>query len=82
MFSPASSQKEVFDKVAKPLVSDVLNGKNGLLFAYGVTGSGKTHSMQVNILCSLCTVNCVRVILLGYCVMSDAGKYSLLFVYC
>ncbi|XP_076070028.1 kinesin family member pavarotti isoform X2 [Oratosquilla oratoria] len=40
-----SIQKEVFDSVAKPLVVDVLNGKNGLLFAYGVTGSGKTYTM-------------------------------------
>nr|XP_027230182.1 kinesin-like protein KIF23 isoform X1 [Penaeus vannamei] len=46
VFNPDSSQKDVFDYVAKPLVSDVLRGKNGLLFAYGVTGSGKTHTMQ------------------------------------
>jgi hypothetical protein len=24
----------------------LLHGKNGLLFAYGVTGSGKTHTMN------------------------------------
>lgn len=47
VFKPDSTQKDVFDYVAKPLVSDVLRGKNGLLFAYGVTGSGKTHTMQV-----------------------------------
>ena len=29
-----------------PLVRDLLNEKNGLLFTYGVTGSGKTHTMQ------------------------------------
>ncbi len=29
-----------------PLVEDLLLGKNGLLFTYGVTGSGKTHTMQ------------------------------------
>ena len=34
--------------MAKPLVRDVLNGKNGLLFTYGVTGSGKTFSMMGN----------------------------------
>ena len=47
VFGPNTSQKDLFDTVAKPLVSDVLRGKNGLLFAYGVTGSGKTYTMQV-----------------------------------
>uniref|UniRef100_A0A8V5H6Z5 Kinesin-like protein n=1 Tax=Melopsittacus undulatus TaxID=13146 RepID=A0A8V5H6Z5_MELUD len=35
----------LFDVVAKPLVEDLIRGKNGLLFTYGVTGSGKTHTM-------------------------------------
>ncbi|NXX18554.1 KIF23 protein, partial [Podargus strigoides] len=38
-------QKKLFDVVAKPLVEDLIHGKNGLLFTYGVTGSGKTHTM-------------------------------------
>ncbi|XP_071535053.1 kinesin-like protein KIF23 isoform X2 [Panulirus ornatus] len=46
VFGPDVSQKDLFDRTAKPLVSDVLNGKNGLLFAYGVTGSGKTFTME------------------------------------
>lgn len=29
-----------------PLVRDLLMGRNGLLFTYGVTGSGKTYTMQ------------------------------------
>lgn len=36
----------MFEKVGLPLVSDLVQGKNGLLFTYGVTGSGKTHTMQ------------------------------------
>ncbi|MEQ2180581.1 hypothetical protein GOODEAATRI_002632 [Goodea atripinnis] len=36
---------ELFEHVAKPLVVDLINGKNGLLFTYGVTGSGKTFTM-------------------------------------
>ena len=32
-------------QVALGLVKDLLQGKNGLLFTYGVTGSGKTHTM-------------------------------------
>nr|XP_020659350.1 kinesin-like protein KIF23 isoform X4 [Pogona vitticeps] len=39
------TQKNVFEAVAKPLVEDLIRGKNGLLFTYGVTGSGKTHTM-------------------------------------
>ncbi|KAJ8896649.1 hypothetical protein PR048_001993 [Dryococelus australis] len=30
---------------AQPLVSDVLGGFNATVFAYGATGSGKTHTM-------------------------------------
>nr|CAD7567848.1 unnamed protein product [Timema californicum] len=45
VFSESSQQKEVFDMVALPLVDDLIQGKNGLLFTYGVTGSGKTYTM-------------------------------------
>lgn len=37
-----------YQKVALRLVKDLLQGKNGLLFTYGVTGSGKTHTMTGN----------------------------------
>ncbi|RXG67805.1 Kinesin-like protein KIF23 [Armadillidium vulgare] len=46
VFASDASQKEVFDHVAKPLIGDLLNGKNGLLFVYGITGSGKTYTME------------------------------------
>ncbi|XP_067327479.1 kinesin-like protein KIF23 isoform X6 [Anolis sagrei] len=45
VFGTTSVQKKVFDVVARPLVEDLIHGKNGLLFTYGVTGSGKTHTM-------------------------------------
>ncbi|XP_029430871.1 kinesin-like protein KIF23 isoform X2 [Rhinatrema bivittatum] len=45
VFGTVVTQKELFDVVAKPLVEDVIHGRNGLLFTYGVTGSGKTHTM-------------------------------------
>ncbi|XP_025966523.2 kinesin-like protein KIF23 isoform X9 [Dromaius novaehollandiae] len=45
VFGTLVVQKELFDVVAKPLVEDLIRGKNGLLFTYGVTGSGKTHTM-------------------------------------
>ncbi|GAB0091223.1 hypothetical protein DMENIID0001_060370 [Sergentomyia squamirostris] len=38
-------KKDVFDLVAKPLVEALIRGTNGVLFAYGVTGSGKTYTM-------------------------------------
>ncbi|XP_072291632.1 kinesin-like protein KIF23 isoform X2 [Eucyclogobius newberryi] len=45
VFGVSVSQKELFEYVAKPLVEDLMSGKNGLLFTYGVTGSGKTFTM-------------------------------------
>ncbi|XP_028922405.1 kinesin-like protein KIF23 isoform X2 [Ornithorhynchus anatinus] len=45
VFGTLVTQKELFDVVACPLVDDLIHGKNGLLFTYGVTGSGKTHTM-------------------------------------
>ncbi|XP_056664902.1 kinesin-like protein KIF23 isoform X7 [Monodelphis domestica] len=45
VFGTLTTQKELFDVVANPLVDDLVHGKNGLLFTYGVTGSGKTHTM-------------------------------------
>ncbi|XP_053319559.1 kinesin-like protein KIF23 isoform X1 [Spea bombifrons] len=45
VFGTQITQKELFDVVAKPLVEDLIHGRNGLLFTYGVTGSGKTHTM-------------------------------------
>ncbi|XP_020837911.1 kinesin-like protein KIF23 isoform X4 [Phascolarctos cinereus] len=45
VFGTLTTQKELFDVVANPLVDDLIHGKNGLLFTYGVTGSGKTHTM-------------------------------------
>ncbi|KAG8201735.1 hypothetical protein JTE90_012795 [Oedothorax gibbosus] len=45
VFNESTSQKELFDRVACPLVQDLLNGSNGLLFTYGITSSGKTYTM-------------------------------------
>lgn len=46
IFPPATSQPEFFTKTTLPLVKDVLEGQSGLLFAYGVTNSGKTYTIQ------------------------------------
>uniref|UniRef100_A0A8B9KS34 Kinesin-like protein n=1 Tax=Astyanax mexicanus TaxID=7994 RepID=A0A8B9KS34_ASTMX len=45
VFGIKTTQRELFEDVAKPLVDDLIHCKNGLLFTYGVTGSGKTHTM-------------------------------------
>ncbi|XP_076654746.1 kinesin-like protein KIF23 [Halictus rubicundus] len=48
VFCPNTPQKDVFELVALPLVKNLINGKNSLLFTYGVTGSGKTYTMSGN----------------------------------
>ncbi|MES1921653.1 hypothetical protein MHBO_003183 [Bonamia ostreae] len=48
VFSPEDSTKTVYDKMAKSAVIDALNGYNATIFAYGATGSGKTHTMIGN----------------------------------
>uniref|UniRef100_H2YQY4 Kinesin-like protein n=1 Tax=Ciona savignyi TaxID=51511 RepID=H2YQY4_CIOSA len=45
VFDSNVSQKRLFDCVAQTMVDDLVRGKNGLLFTYGVTSSGKTYTM-------------------------------------
>ena len=45
VYKADTCQKDVFNQLCLPLVHDLLHGKNGLLFAYGITNSGKTHTM-------------------------------------
>lgn len=46
VFPPDTTQSDFFAKTTLPLVQDVLQGQNGLLFTYGVTNSGKTYTVQ------------------------------------
>ncbi|KIJ68715.1 hypothetical protein HYDPIDRAFT_106954 [Hydnomerulius pinastri MD-312] len=46
IFLPLTQQPDFFAKTTLPLVRDLLDGQNGLLFAYGVTNSGKTYTIQ------------------------------------
>ncbi len=41
IFGPESTQVEVFQDTALPLIQDVLSGYNATIFAYGQTGTGK-----------------------------------------
>lgn len=45
VYAPGSTQSDVFRDVA-PLAQSVVEGYNACIFAYGITGSGKTHTMQ------------------------------------
>lgn len=45
VFDDTFTQSSLFRVVGLPLVDDLLRGRNGLLFTYGITGSGKTHTM-------------------------------------
>lgn len=45
VFDENAQQNDVFDAMLRPIVSDVLQGYNCTLFAYGSSGSGKTHTM-------------------------------------
>jgi len=46
IFQPTAQQSGFFVKTTLPLVKGLLDGEDGLLFAYGVTNSGKTYTMQ------------------------------------
>jgi hypothetical protein len=41
-----STQQDIYEETVRPLVSSVLDGFNGTIFAYGQTGTGKTYTME------------------------------------
>ncbi len=46
VFGPNASQQDVYEGVVEPIVDEVLQGYNCTVFAYGQTGTGKTHTME------------------------------------
>ncbi|KAG9634509.1 kinesin-domain-containing protein, partial [Aureobasidium melanogenum] len=46
VFSPHDQNARVYESAAKRLVRRVMEGYHGTVFAYGMTGTGKTFSMQ------------------------------------
>ncbi|KXZ45586.1 hypothetical protein GPECTOR_53g79 [Gonium pectorale] len=46
VFGPDADNQSVASALALPLVGPALEGINGTIFAYGVTSSGKTHTMM------------------------------------
>jgi kinesin family member 11 len=49
VFGTYSRQEEVFDSIVRPIVDETLSGFNCTIFAYGQTGTGKTHTMEGDI---------------------------------
>ncbi|XP_073307711.1 kinesin-like protein KIN-7D, mitochondrial [Primulina huaijiensis] len=46
VFGPDTATPDVYDIAARPVVKAAMEGVNGTVFAYGVTSSGKTHTMH------------------------------------
>ncbi|XP_058213223.1 kinesin-like protein KIN-7D, mitochondrial [Rhododendron vialii] len=46
VFGQSTMSHEVYDVAARPVVKAAMEGVNGTVFAYGVTSSGKTHTMH------------------------------------
>ncbi|XP_042002827.1 kinesin-like protein KIN-7D, mitochondrial isoform X3 [Salvia splendens] len=46
VFGPDTITEEVYGVAARPVVKSAMEGINGTVFAYGVTSSGKTHTMH------------------------------------
>ncbi|CDO71222.1 hypothetical protein BN946_scf184863.g18 [Trametes cinnabarina] len=46
VFGPEADQASIYNDVVHPMLEEVLMGYNCTLFAYGQTGTGKTHTMQ------------------------------------
>ena len=46
VFTSFSTQREVFEQTLAPVIGDVLSGYESTVFAYGQTGTGKTHTME------------------------------------
>eukprot|EP00939_MAST-03C_sp_MAST-3C-sp1_P003858 g3858.t1 len=46
VFSEDATQEEVYRRIAEPIEEDVIEGFSCVIFAYGQTGTGKTHTME------------------------------------
>ncbi|TDG97088.1 hypothetical protein EPR50_G00222430 [Perca flavescens] len=46
IFGPEMTQSELFEDTVKSQMCDFLEGKNALIFSYGVTNAGKTYTIQ------------------------------------
>jgi kinesin family protein 11 len=49
VFGSFTTQEEIFEQTLAPVIGDVLSGFESTVFAYGQTGTGKTHTMEGDI---------------------------------
>lgn len=49
VYDETLTQERIFNETSLPIVESVLQGYNGTIFAYGQTGTGKTHTMEGDI---------------------------------
>ncbi|CAK4091074.1 unnamed protein product [Aphanomyces euteiches] len=45
VFKAETTQRELFEQTTDSIIQEAFDGKNGLVFAYGVTNSGKTYTI-------------------------------------
>lgn len=45
VFGSEASQETIFQQIGLPKIDSLLKGQNGLIFAYGATGSGKSYTV-------------------------------------
>ncbi|KAH7281406.1 hypothetical protein KP509_36G046100 [Ceratopteris richardii] len=80
-----SSQKRVYEVVAKPVLESVLEGYNGTVMAYGQTGTGKTFTLgrlgEEDIADRGIMVRAMEDILAGICPEQDSVTVSYLQLY-
>ncbi|SCU82620.1 LADA_0C06832g1_1 [Lachancea dasiensis] len=46
VFNPQADNSRVYEEIGKPLIDKLFQGFNAIIFAYGMTGSGKTFTMS------------------------------------
>ena len=46
VYDQTCSQEEIFESEADGIIKNVVEGYNGTIYAYGQTGTGKTHTIQ------------------------------------
>jgi kinesin family protein 3/17 len=44
-YGDEATQQQIYTETSSPIIANVLEGYNGTIFAYGQTGTGKTHTM-------------------------------------
>jgi kinesin family protein 18/19 len=49
IFDQQIDTQKVYENTCRDLIDSIMKGYNGCVFAYGTTGSGKTHTMTGNI---------------------------------